>query len=176
MAESLNNRRPRDDGEAELDRDLLARARQHWGSADAEQTSTSDPLSLAAFIDGRLNETEKESVERRLACDADTRELWVRSTEAVSAYEAPPSLLLRRITEMGPDTLGSPVTFLQRFAASVAMARPADGLAWAAAAVLFVMICLGGFELGTYGYASARDSSAMVTQTSALPFGPSSMF
>lgn len=176
VADSLDNRRPRDDGEAELDRELLARAQQRWGSAQAAQTSANDPMSLAAYIDRRLNEAETATVEAEFANDPQTRELWMRSHEAVGAYEAPPSLLVRRVTALAPDTLTSSVSFVQRFFNGLAVARPVDGLAWAAAAVLFVMICLGGFELGSYGYASARDTSAFASQTSALPFGPSSMF
>lgn len=181
MAEFLNDRRPRDGSEEELDRDLLARAIARWGSptpaSDRDSTPTSgEQLSLAAYIDGRLNESEAASLERRLASDPRARELWMQAKDAAGAYEAPPSLLLRRVTAMAPETFVNPVTFLQRISTGLATARPIDGLAWATAAILFVMVCLGGFELGTQNYAAARDGAFLATQTTALPFGAPRMF
>ncbi len=135
-----------------------------------------EAMRLAAYIDRRLDDRRAAEVEASLAADADSREVWMRSKEAVGAYEAPPSLLLRRVTAMAPDGLTAPVTFVQRIGAGLAAARPIDGLAWALTAVLFVMVCLGGFELGTSSHVAARDRVSSTVQASALPFGPQSMF
>ncbi len=179
MARFMDSRLAQSDGEAALDRDLLARAERLWGrSGDVARRHhpEDEALRLAAYIDRRLNETEAADVEASLAADVDMREVWMRSKEAVGAYEAPPSLLLRRVTAMAPDGFAAPVTFVQRMGAGLAAARPIDGLAWALAAALFVMVCLGGFELGTSSYVAARDGVSSTIQASALPFGPQSMF
>ncbi len=159
-----------------LDRELLARAEQRWGRADARSGLASDPLRLASYLDGRADEREREAVEAELADDPEVRQIWMHASEAVGSYEAPPSLLLRKVEALAPAGFAAPVTFLQRMSLNLAAARPIDGFAWAAAAVLFVMICLGGFELGTYGYSSAQANSTYSSQSAVLPFGPTSMF
>ncbi len=179
MAKTFQSKLEQAQCDAELDRELVARAQRLWAGQDAAIAAverTDDPMSLAAYIERRLSEQEAAAVEAELATDTETREVWLHAREALGSYEAPPSMLLRRVSAMHPDGFTAPVTFMQRWGASLAAARPIDGLAWAAAAALFVMICLGGFELGNYGYASARDEATKSAQLSALPFDPQSMF
>ena len=111
-----------------------------------------DPLTLAAWLDGRLEGAEREAIEAWLAEDPRRLDLLLGATEA------------RGLAAVWPKRAE------QRAAALVSSARPPlRFLSAAAAAVL--LVALSGFELGRFGSEALTDdpSSDFASDLGLLP-------
>lgn len=172
-----------DRGEADLDWALMERAAERW--PQQEPGEELDAMALAAYLDGMISESEAERVETAMAGDVRALNLWLQADEAVGArYPVPPSLLARLGRQgqraegqpgrghpgrerSGRERSGSP---LRRLLAAMALQGERASLGWAVAGALFLAVCVGGFELGQYGYRQDRDGMTQTAQIEASPF------
>jgi len=110
-----------------------------------ESAGEPDPLLLAAWIEGRLDETEAAPVERWIATDpagAASRIAILRSSLAEEPPAVPQSLLMR-LRAMAPSKSHAPAAGILIF-----WYRLPQALAFAAAVTLGVFGAYGGYELG----------------------------
>ncbi|GAB5467759.1 MAG: hypothetical protein Kilf2KO_07890 [Rhodospirillales bacterium] len=162
-----------------LDSALITRMQQAWPQND-ETRVESDPLELAAYLDGRLDEAARADFEAKLAVDPDARALWLAADAALGASEPAPDSLLARAralaSEDAPRRDAAVGSWWNRLSAAFTGQGRFGGLGWTAAGLLFLAVCLGGFELGHYGFGQGAVGSAQTAQLEALPFGPQSIF
>jgi anti-sigma factor RsiW len=150
---------------------LWASAAQRFAAPAGEPL---DELTLAAYLDGRLDQVGRDRVEGLLAADPLALERFLAADAAVGATQALPPALLARAQRLVPADAENRFGFLGRLLGG----RDRSGgfrlrpslLAASLAAILLVSVV--GFELGRFGYAVAeeayfpeRDSLAQVATT-----------
>ncbi len=130
---------------------LWARAREGWRAAAAAPEAP-ESLTLAAYLDGTLDEAARERVEAWMAASPEALEMVIsaRSAPAAAPEAAPDGLLSRaqglvraRAARAG---LGAWLSGLIGF--QVEAWRP---IAWAGVTAALLVISTGGFELGRLG-------------------------
>ena len=129
---------------------LWQRWRQHAHSAAGR--GAPDPLALAAYAEGRLDEARAEPIEDWLAGHpealADLAE--ARAAAAAPLPQAPETLIARAAALVEP-TAGAKIIPLRRFAGP---RRPPwrMAMAWGAIAASLLVTSMGGFALGNNAY------------------------
>ena len=106
-----------------------------------------DPLTLAAYLDGTLQEHEREAVEQRLALDDEAVALFLAARETLGRSEAVPGHVVARASALIADPVEpwSPGG-LERLRGLFTLPwRPAVA---AAAFGIYLLIFLGSFGLG----------------------------
>jgi len=133
-----------------------------------------DDLTLAAYLDGRLDEAGRDRVEGLLAADPLALERALAADAAIGATQSLPPALLARAQRLVPESAENHFGFLGRLFGG----RDRNGgfrlkpsLLGASLAAL-ALVSVVGFELGRFGYAVAeeayfpeRDSLAQVATT-----------
>jgi len=166
-----NEQEMRDD----RDFDLLRRAAGHWGHRPADE-ATAEPdeemaMTLAALLDGRLSESERDSVEALFAAEPAATARFLAADAAMGAQEAAPDRLIQRATALVPGAAGAAAgganttAFSRWLGRTFGIVRNENWVftgrvtlaGWALGLVLFVGISVFGFEFGRYGYAVAQE-------------------
>lgn len=123
-----------------------------------------DPLLLAAYLDGRLTEEERDRVEALLAASPEALETYLAADEALGAAQPAPERLLARAAALVPGEALAPPARRFAWLRGLFGAGPAAGggfrlqpvtLALTLAAILAVSVA--GFEIGRFGYAVAAE-------------------
>ncbi len=135
---------------------LWARARPGWRAASTSQTAEEapNPLMLAAYLDGALDEAGRAAVEAWMAAAPEAVDLMIAAREALAAETpgaAPVSLVSRaqglvRAPVRESAGLGAWLRGLIGFEPEAW--RP---LAWAGVTAALLVVSAGGFELGRLG-------------------------
>lgn len=136
-----------DDARFQLDRTLYERLRPH-ASAPGEAPDALDPMLLAAYLDGRLDEEDAAPLERLLAADPSALDDLIDCTAAPVAPEIPSAAFIARAQGL---VAGAPSgAAILPFAPRPAAPRPVmtAWAAWGAVAASLVLISLVGFNLG----------------------------
>ena len=127
--------------------ELWRQARAAWADSSAPAPQAPDPLMLAAYLDGRLDEQAAAGLEARLAGDPALLDelLALRAGLAAAPEDAPADVIaraqaLRRAA--APATGDSPDLLARLFGAWLRPAVPAF------AVLALVVACAGAFELG----------------------------
>ena len=138
---------------------LWARARPGWRATRPSQTAEDEPnpLMLAAYLDGTLDEAGREAVEAWMAAAPEALDLMIAAREALAA-ETPGA------PEAAPESLVSRAQGLVRAPVRVSAGLGAwlRGLvgfepeawrpvAWAGVTAALLVVSAGGFELGRLG-------------------------
>ncbi len=130
---------------------LWARARAGWRDSAASPEAP-DPLILAAYLDGTLDETAQERVEAWLATSPEALDLVIAVREAEAPEAVPESLLARAqglVRERPrPARAGLGAWLDGLFSFQMAAWRP---VAWAGVTAVMLVVSTGGFELGRQG-------------------------
>ncbi len=139
---------------------LWARARPGWralaapGGAPGASGEAPDPLILAAYLDGALDEAERERVEAWMAASSDALDLIAAARETLEegSREAPPESLISRAQGLVRAPVREPaglLAWLRGLTGFEAQAwRP---IAWAGVTAALLVASAGGFELGRLG-------------------------
>lgn len=119
-----------------------------------------DNLTLAAYLDARLDERQRDEVEGQAAASPETLELLLAADAALGAQAVPSERLLARAAALVPGERFSRPGLLTRMLGGgvrreAFRLRPV-GLAAALSMVLLVSVV--GFELGRFGYAAAAET------------------
>lgn len=136
------------------DKALWRKARNHWAGRWAEtgrDGAEPDPMILAAYLDGRLDDEAVANVEARLAADPMALEMMTASREALASGPAAavPEALLQRAQGLVRPAPRPP---RKGFLASLLAAVPVpDQAAWAGFAAILMLASVAGFELGQSG-------------------------
>jgi len=131
---------------------LWVTAREAWRQNGGE--SAPDALSLAAYLDGRLDPDGRAEVEAWMAASDEALDLMLAAR--TTAAEAAPAALVARAqglvggADRGTRRVGGPVARLfaplgDWFAGAL---QPAG---WAASAAAVLLLATGAFELGRFG-------------------------
>ena len=138
--------------------ELWARARGAMGSRTGPGEAP-DALTLAAYLDGTLDPEARDRVEAWMAGSSDALDLVIAAREALAAAPAPaPLSLLERarglvrdqgsVQDRRRDGGGLAARLAAWLVPEAGFLRPAM---WAAAASLFLLVSVSGFELGRLG-------------------------
>ncbi len=135
---------------------LWARARPGWRAtiAPGSAEEAPDPLMLAAYLDGTLNEGGRAAVEAWMAATPEALESMIAAREAPTAEPpgaAPESLVSRAqgLVRAPPREFAGLGAWLRGLIGFEPQAwRP---LAWAGVAAVLLVVSAGGFELGRQG-------------------------
>ena len=146
-------------------RQLWQRARMEGDGGPAAEEI--DPLHLAAYLDGRLEDEAMERLEAQLASSAGALELLIA---ARAGLDATPTALPRRALERAKavvaagieETDDSPWALLVR-----RLTGPWRPYAAAGAAALYLAVCVATFDLGRRG---AEDVLALADGEPALAY------
>ena len=169
--------------ESRHDRDLVLAALESRRAQDPEPPGESalddmtlddmtlDDMTLAAYLDGKLGEAERDRVEAILAGNSEAAELWLAAREELPATSAPDHVVRRAQglvvpitvssgeTSPGRATLGAWLDELAEiFAPRLGTLPRAVGAAFAVLAL--VVVSASGFELGRSGHGSLFGSAA----------------
>ncbi len=133
--------------------ELWARAREGWHAATAAPDAP-DSMTLAAYLDGTLDEAALERVEAWMAASPEALEqvISARSAQAAAPEAAPDGLmsraqgLVRAPPRAAGAGLGAWLSALIAF--QVEAWRP---VAWAGVTAALLVVSTGGFELGRLG-------------------------
>ena len=131
---------------------LWARARPDWGAAHTPETP--NPLMLAAYLDGTLDEAGRETVEAWMAATPEALELMIAArAELGQAPGAAPENLVSRAQGLVRAPLRVSVGLGAWLRGLIGFEPEAwRPLAWAGVtAALLVVVSAGGFELGRLG-------------------------
>lgn len=136
---------------------LWARARAGWRDAAAAPEAP-DPLNLAAYLDGTLDDAARERVEAWMATSPEALDLVI-ALRAAGAPEAVPESLLARAQGLvrerpRPARAGLGAWLDGLFSFQMAAWRP---VAWAGVTAALVLVSTGGFELGRLGALRAAE-------------------
>ena len=130
---------------------LWARARPRWRDAAAAPEAP-DPLTLAAYLDGTLEEAAQERVEAWMAAAPEALDLVMALREAGAPEAVPEGLLVRAQglvrVRPGPARAGLGTWLGGLFSFQMAAWRP---VAWAGVTAVLLVVSTGGFELGRQG-------------------------
>jgi anti-sigma factor RsiW len=123
-----------------------------------------DPLDLAAYADGRLDETQAEPVERWLADHPDAIADLLAAQQA--ALAAPPALAPEALIARAAALVAAPTgNVLPLRRAGVRAPRWRSAVAWGSLAASLVGTSLVGFALGTNAYLNFADQPAAATES-----------
>lgn len=154
----------RESEENQMDRDLWSAARAAWRDAGADAP---DALTLAAYLDGRLEAAEQARVEAWMAGSDEALELMLAARSAGS--EPAPAALVARAqgliggAEPAKRRVGGPVArLLAPFGDWFAGALQPAG--WAASAAALLLLAAGSFELGQFGTQEIAAVQSLVGQ------------
>ena len=133
--------------------ELWARAREGWRET-APRPEAPESLTLAAYLDGTLDEAALERVEAWMAASPEALDLVIsaRSAQAAAPEAAPDGLmsraqgLVRAPPRAARAGLGAWLSGLIGF--QVEAWRP---VAWAGVTAALLVVSTGGFELGRLG-------------------------
>ncbi len=148
-----------DDAPFEPDRLLFEQWRSHPAGAAIEPP---DMLTLAAYLEGRLDEGAAQAVEAALAADAMLLDLVLELRQPIEPESVPPAVLVRAQALVGTS---SNIVPLRREARRD---RLGPWAAWGAVAASLVLVSMVGFNLGisteqdfggTVGVAAASETS-----------------
>ena len=128
-----------DDAPFEPDRQLFEQWRSHSAGAAVERP---DMLTLAAYLEGRLDEDAAEAVEAALAADSALLDQVLDLRQPIEPESPPPAVLVRAQALVGTS---SNIVPLRRAARSP---RVAPWAAWGAVAASLVLVSMVGFNLG----------------------------
>lgn len=161
-------------GDRARDAALWQRWRQHARPAAGEDAV--DPLVLAAYAEGRLDETEAEPVEDRLA---DRHELQsdliaARAAAASPLPAASEALVARAAALVGPPAGATVIPF--RMAAGPRRPAWRMAVAWGGIAASLLATSLGGFALGNSAYFTLVGQPAAESTIHELLDPPSTLF
>jgi hypothetical protein len=138
---------------------LWARARPGWRAAIAPGSAEEapNPLMLAAYLDGALDETGREAVEAWMAATPEALELMIAAREALAADppgapDAAPVSLVSRAQGLVRAPLREPAGLGAWLRGSIGFEPEAwRPLAWAGVTAALLVVSAGGFELGRLG-------------------------
>lgn len=164
----MNKQHHNDTALRQEDRALWQAARS---SFTAPQGAEPEPLLLAAYLDGRLDEAERDRVEALLAASPRALEVFLAADAALGATQAAPERLLARAAGLVPGEASEPSRggWLRRLFAPA----PAGGafrlqpLTLALTLVAVLAVSAAGFEIGRFGYAVAAEEG-LVGATTAM--------
>ncbi len=151
--------------------ELWARAREGWREATAAPDAP-ESLTLAAYLDGTLDEAARARVEAWMAASPEALEMVISARSAVAAApEAAPDGLTSRaqgLVRARPRAaragLGAWLSGL--FGFQVEAWRP---VAWAGVTAALLVVSTGGFELGRLG--ALRMVPVQIAASDDLGFG-----
>ncbi len=132
---------------------LWARAREGWRAATAAPDAP-DSMTLAAYLDGTLDQVARERVEAWMAASPEALErvISARSAQAAAPEAAPDGLMSRAqgLVRARPraDRAGVGAWLSGLIAFQVEAWRP---VAWAGVTAALLVVSMGGFELGRLG-------------------------
>ena len=138
---------------------LWARARPGWralaapGGAPGASGEAPDPLILAAYLDGALDQAERERVEAWMAASPEALDLIAAAREALGQEPgATPESLISRAQGLVRAPVREPAGLLAWLRGltgfEVQAWRP---IAWAGVTAVLLVASAGGFELGRLG-------------------------
>ncbi len=138
---------------SEAGAELWARARESWRAATAAPDAP-ESLTLAAYLDGTLDQAALARVEAWMAASPEALEIMIsaRAAQAAAPEAAPDGLMSRAQGLVRPRPraartgLGGWLSELIGF--QVAAWRP---VAWAGVTAVLLVVSTGGFELGRQG-------------------------
>ncbi|MEX1306414.1 MAG: hypothetical protein WEA84_14765 [Rhodovibrionaceae bacterium] len=150
--------------ETEKDRELWQRAAAAWGEESAAEHDL-DPLLLAAYLDGTLDEQETAALEARLAAEPELLETWLSAHAVLSETpEAAPQSVISR----AQDIVGAPGRADR--AGRSWLAGWLQPLGWAAVCALALVVTGAGFEIGREGYDAVVEVQSLMSETLAFDF------
>ena len=124
-----------------------------------------EPLTLAAFLEGRAGEVERREVEAWLTADPEAPALLQALRSPVEAEAVPQAVLTRAQDIVRPQAKpkrapgGGWLSGLGGFFAGA-------GLQWAAVAVVMLVVAASGFEIGRSGGAALAEGSTTASLSS----------
>lgn len=161
---------------AEADREgaaLWARARGSWREGVAASAEP-DPMTLAAYLEGRLDEAAAAPVEAWMAADPEALDSVLSARAALA--ETPPEVP-RHVAARARDIVRGRTGRATRAGAGGALLgwftgvlRPA---VWAGATAAVLLASVSGFELGRAGVENLAALDAAVAADVRLVMGPS---
>ncbi len=152
---------------------LWRRAKKSTPAVTSEESV--DPLDLAAYLDGTIEEAAREAVERRLSADAAALDVVAASRMSLGHGEEVPARVMAR-AEALVAMLAMPAGPREAYERPSLTARLSEffGNPWrpavgALAFGLYAVVCLASFELGrTGGLPGLVSEAAPVAQESGL--------
>lgn len=150
--------------------------RRLYKAADRPAGTTGDApdgITLAAYLDGVLEEAERDRVEAWLAAAPEHLDLLIAARQALDEPSAPaPDSVVRRAAGLVPETGARPaLSFSAGLGRLLALAGPFQPLGWAAVTGAVLLASVVGFELGRMGYLSTLAMEQVVAYDSGLGFG-----
>lgn len=150
------------------DKELWARAKARRGDSAVadpagEPGSAEDMLLLSAYLDGRLEKSELDSVEGRLAAEPELLDAMLSARQALDESPAPaPEAAVARAQAI----VGAPAKAERRSGGFLAgWLQP---LGWAAVCALALIVSGAGFEIGREGYDAVVEYQTLMTETVAF--------
>ena len=128
-----------DDAPFEPDRPLFEQWRSQSAGASIEPP---DMLTLAAYLEGRLDEAAAEAVEAALAADSALLDMVLELKQPVEPETVPPAVLVRAQALVGVSSNVVPLRPAAR------RDRVGPWAAWGAVAASLVLVSTVGFNLG----------------------------
>ena len=130
-----------------------------------------DPMLIAAYLDGSLDDAEKAALESRLLRDPEGLDLLIASRQALDegpAAHVPEAVFDRAEALVRAAPAGSDGLF-HRVGAWLAAAETASpAAAWSAAVASFVLACVVGFALGESSYESLATIAKVLSSETGL--------
>ncbi len=126
-----------------------------------------DDLTLAAYLDGRLDAAANDRVEGLLAADPLALEQFLQADAALGATQALPPGLLARASRLVPEAAENHFGLLGRLFGG----RDRSGgfrlkpMLLAASLAAILVVSVAGFEIGRFGYAVAEETYFPETDT-----------
>ncbi|MEO1191281.1 MAG: hypothetical protein AAFY02_05960 [Pseudomonadota bacterium] len=162
----------------DLDRGLISQATATWQTRGAE-IAGSDLLAVSAYLDGKAAPELASNLEQRLAASEELRQIWLDAGDAQGLRETVPPQVLERAAKLAEPAGPAPAPSIglwDRLLGALASEPRLGTFGWSAAALLFLAVMFGGFELGQQGYAPQSPSIALTATLTDLPFEPEPAF
>lgn len=147
-------------GDGANDAALWQRWRQHMHSAGQ---IAPDPMALAAYVEGRLDEAQAEPIEDWLAMHPDALADLGAARIAAPLAPAPEALIARAAALVEPAAGARIIPFQTRAGSRRPPWRVA--MAWGAIAASLLITSMGGFALGNNAYFNLVGEPAMAEST-----------
>ncbi len=170
MNEDRNNDDIRPFAESGDERALWQRARADL-SDSARPDDAPDPMMIAAYLDGSLDDAEKEALESRLLGDPEGLDLLIASRQALD--EGPAAHVPETVFERAEGLVRAAPTesdgFFRRVGAWLTDAGSMSAAAtWSAAVASFILACVVGFALGESSYESLATIAEVLSSETGL--------
>ena len=152
------------------DRALWQRARTDL-SGDLPPDDAVDPMLIAAYLDGSLDDAERAALERRLLGDPDGLDLVIASRQALDAGPADhvPEAVFDRAEGLVRAAPTESDGLFRRVGAWLTANETAPvAAAWSAAVASFVVACVVGFALGESSYESLATIAEVLSSETGL--------